>query len=195
MKQVVIAFETTGNNPKEGHRFSVIYAIEQVNGWPEDRLAIRFKTAETPNEKTFAEQFDELDEFIGGSPIVVRHAGQWRKFLRPELANIKKRGANRLLKQTQCISEWAHQRFPKQRKDLKSIARRLQLDVSPGLHGPDLEGEQMRLIATKMQPVAVVAGLPTATSPKISASIESERTTLGFRERISLCWKVLTGKA
>jgi len=195
MKQVVVAFATTGNNPKEGHRFSELVAIEQVDGQPGRRLHLKFKTDAAQEGKTFADQFDLLDDLIGDTPIVIHHAGQWRKFLRPELDAIKKRGARRLLKQTVDVSTWAQQRFPKQRKDLAAIARKVQVNIPAGLTGIELEAEQQRLIATKMQPTPTVVASAAAVQTPPANTTSHALIARGFGERIGLCWRVLTGKA
>lgn len=122
MRQVVIAFATTGKDPRAGASISELTAIERDNGQPTGRmLHMTFAASASQDGATFAQQFDALDGLITDARVVVFNAALWRKFLRPELRQIKNRGARRLLTQAIDISQWARQRFPKQRKELVAV--------------------------------------------------------------------------
>src|SRR5512137_408133 len=119
MRQVVIAFSTTGKDPKAGAQISELVATEHEDGHATGRtLHMSFAEDAAQDGTTFAQQFDTLDGFIMDARIVVFNATIWRKFMRAELRSIKKHGARRLLMQTFDVSHWARQRLPRQRKDL-----------------------------------------------------------------------------
>jgi DNA polymerase III subunit epsilon len=196
MKQVAVAFATTGPSPKQGHRISELVAVEQEDGSATGRyLHLQLRTADAQTAKpTFAEAFDALDELIGDAPIVVRHAGHWRKFIREELRSIKKRGARRLLTQTVDVSAWAHSRYPKQRKSLAAIAQRVGVVVSPELSGLNLETEQLRLIANAMKPSDAKPHAPaTAKATPMIKPTSPEPKPARFSERVKLFWRSLVG--
>lgn len=195
MKQVAIAFKTTGPSPKAGDRIAELMAV-QADG---DRLHLVFSE---DKGKTFAALLPRLEEFIGESEVVVYHAGHWRKFLRVELRGIRKPRGRRLLEGLVDVSAWAHQRFPRQRKDIAAIARQLGITVGAELVDLERDGELLRQIATRMntldEPTAVapVADTPQAEMPMVpvaeTVAIESRRGN--WVERIGNFWRHLTGK-
>lgn len=152
MRQVAIAFATTGSSPKAGHRICEIVLIGQENG-KRDGAPVRFdfRGIEPTNESiTFPLVLPALKVFVGEAAVIVHDSGKWRRFLRAELRTIKRHGAGRLLNNVIDISAWAHQRFPKQRRDVTAIARRLGIEVGKDLAGLEKEAELLRLIAQKV---------------------------------------------
>src|SRR5881394_3167246 len=135
MRQIAIAFTTTGPSPKQGHRISELLAVEDVDGEARRTYFLAFKPEILGERPTFLERLDALDELVGDAPIVVHNAAQWRKYLRVELRQLKKRGARRLLRQTVDVYRWAYQRHPKRRKDIAAIARRVGITPSSELSG------------------------------------------------------------
>lgn len=170
MRQVAIAFETSGPNPRLGHRFSELVAVEQGNDEEMGRtLHLCFRTDEASIDKlTFATQFAALDEFVADAPIILHDTGLWRKFIRAELRSIKQKNARRLLNQTIDVSRWAHQRYPKHRKSVAAIATRLSIAVPSELKGLRHTAEQLRLIGTAMNSSAP------RTSEKTKADVSPE---------------------
>lgn len=152
MRQVAIAFATTGPSPKAGHRICEIVLVGQENG-NRDGSPVRFDfSAMNPTNEpiTFPVVLPALKAFVRDSTLIVHDSGKWRRFLRAELRTIKRHGAGRLLNNVIDIGAWAHQRFPKQRRDVAAIARRLGIDVGKELAGLEKEAEFLRLIAQKM---------------------------------------------
>lgn len=200
MRQVVIAFATTGMTPKDGARISELAALEIVGGQPTARtLAMTFKTDAGRDGITFAEQFDALDVFIGDVPVVVFNATIWRRFLRAELRHIRKRGARRLLTQFIDLSQQARQRFPKQRKDLAALARKLGVNVNSDEVGIARDAALLAGIAAKIaSPYNPVISKPRASievspsQPIVDAASVMPRS---FGKRLALCWRVLIGQA
>jgi len=172
MKQAVIAFTTTGPSPKDGHRFSEIVVVEvgdEAHGSPPTRFAL------TDEKQKFASVLPRLKSIVGDAAIVVHNAGKWRRFLRAELRTVKRHGAGRWLKDVIDVGAWAHQRFPRQRRDVGAIAGRLGICVSADLTGLALEVELLRQIAARMNtPVE-----PVAPESSNKAKPEAEAATKG----------------
>ena len=199
MRQVAIAFTTTGPSPKEGHRISDLVAVEQTCGTRLGRtLHLIFRADDAQDEKpTLAMEFDELDELIADAPIVVHHAGLWRKFMRVELRDIKKRGARRLLKQVVDVTGWAHSRYPKQRKSLEAIARKCGIADPEGMTGLRLDAERIRLIAQLMSqeptPAPVIPAVSVLPPTEEAPHVAGAPAHVGWVQRLLDRFKVLAG--
>lgn len=198
MRLVVIAFATTGKDPKAGARISELAAIEQDDGRPSGRtLHLTFATAKGSVDESFAQQFDTLNNLVGDAKIVVFDAALWRRFLRPELRHVNRPGSRRLLSQTLDIRAWARQRFPKQRNDLSAIARKLGVCVSPDADGLVHDVATLSAIATLVQsPIGEAARTPhvqqkTAPQELVEAPTAHQRSLIN---RLVLCWRVLSGQ-
>jgi DNA polymerase-3 subunit epsilon len=166
MRQVAIAFATTGPSPKQGHRISELVAVENLDGDAKGRsIHLQFKVDEAQDKQTFSMQFDTLNEFIGDATIVLHDAGRWRGFLRVELRSIRKRGARRLLTQTLDVSRWARSRYPKSRKSVEAIARKCGVSAPAEMTGLFLEAEQLRLIAPLLSREPMQAATPVVPDP------------------------------
>jgi DNA polymerase III epsilon subunit-like protein len=194
MRQIVIAFSTTGPSPKKGDRISELVAVEQANGLATGKtLHLVFQPPEKEGGKaTFAAQFGALDDLVGDAQVVVHHAGNWRKFLRIELRDAKTRGARRLLKQTVDVYRWAHQRYPKHRKDVAALAKRLCIVVPADLTGLRASVEQLRLIAREMKSTEDA----TYSSQRLAAvSMSPEKSTAhaSIIAKLGALWRSLTG--
>lgn len=200
MRQVVIAFATTGASPKKGHRMSELVAIEcQENGVMGRVLHQHFKVDDTQSaNKTFAEQFNLLDEMIGGANLIVHDRVVWGRFMRQEIGGKKNRSARRLLKDVTDIVTWARQKFPRQRKDVKSIARALQIKVERRLEGVRQEAEILFLIASRMrcnsdEPIALNVDLvESGNSVGVSRGSERrDRFCFGLSDYVFRFWRRL----
>ncbi len=136
MKQVAIAFDTTGANPKEGHRFSELVA-RQIGNDKTLRL--------NAGADGLKDQLQRLLAFTDGAQVVVLDGARWRRFMRAELkagADAKARG---LMKDVFDVGAWAKERFPRQRKDVEAIGRQVGVRVDGDATG--LEREVMVLAA------------------------------------------------
>lgn len=196
-RQFVVAFSTTGPSPKDGHRFSEVLLVGQDGGELNDQSA-RFTFAlrsESETLLTFATALTTIKALVGSSMIVVHDAGKWRRFLRAELKTVKRHGAGHLLTNVLDVGAWAHQRFPRQRKDVAAIARRVGVEVPSGLTGLELEVELLRCIANVM---AISTASFTIPEAKLSAAGRLNDRLPGRRpwvERIGNFWRALTGRA
>ena len=196
--QFAVAFNTTGNSPKDGHRFSEIVLLGQEDGVLNGQRA-RFKLSVDPESKqqvTFPVALAAMKNLIGDAQVIVHNAGNWRRFLRLELKSIKRHGANHLMNNVVEVNAWAHQRFPRQRKDVVAIARRAGIEIPADLAGLDLEAELLRRIANLMSAPAKV---PPAATEVIPVSLVSDVQALpqatkgNWIERAGSFWRSLTG--
>lgn len=189
MKQFAVAFTTTGNSPKDGHRFSEIVLLGQENGTLNGQIA-SFKLAAEPTANggmAFPAALAEIKVLVGDAELIVHNAGSWRRFLRVELKHIKRHGAADLLNKVIEVNGWAHQRFPRQRKDVASIARQAGIEIPTELAGLELEAELLRRIANVMAPPA---SSPTA---ELKEQLDTHLPERNWVERIGNFWRSLRG--
>ena len=200
MRQVVIAFATTGPSTRDGGRLRELLAVELSDGKATgNRLHQTHSAASRNDGRSFAEQFEELDAFIGNARVIVHHGALWRQFMRAELRDVKKPSARRLLRDFDDVMAWAHQRFPKQRKDLASLGRKVGVAVGDAVAGIQRDADLLVGIANAMKQPAAEAHAKAAVSSGARQSPD-EATVPPFvqrslGERLSLCWRVLTGQA
>lgn len=200
MKQFAVAFETTGNSPKDGHRFSEIVVVGDENGAAVgERSSFRLVDSDKVKDVVkFEVALETMKSLIGDSPIVVLDAGKWRRFLRAELRSIKRHGAANLMNNVVDVSAWAHQRFPRQRKDVAAIARRAGVEIPDNMSGVALEAELLRQIGRLIsgQPV-VTEQIASVTEKRISGDVgvvQAPPVRINWAERLGRFWRMLMGK-
>jgi DNA polymerase-3 subunit epsilon len=105
MRQIVLDTETTGLEPKEGHRLVEIGAIEIVGRRLTERRLHRYLNPERDSDERalavhgltrdfladkplFAEVADELAEFVAGAEVIIHNAAFDVGFLDAELARV-----------------------------------------------------------------------------------------------------------
>ncbi|MGR3469176.1 MAG: DNA polymerase III subunit epsilon [Shimia sp.] len=157
MREIVLDTETTGLDPKEGHRIVEIGGVELLNHVPTGRTYHQYinPMRDMPTEafevhglgedflrdkpvfKTIAQEF--LD-FIGDAKLVIHNAAFDMKFLNAELGWLDMRQ----LPWDQAIDTLAiaRKRFPGSPASLDSLCRRFNIDNSARtLHGALLDSE------------------------------------------------------
>lgn len=190
MKQIAVAFATTGDSPKDGHRFCELVLVDQ------DGEQTRFELLGEPasnQQVKFAEALTALKAMVGDAQLIVADAGKWRRFLRADLRSIKRHGANQLMNNVVGVSDWAHQRFPRQRKDVAAIARRAGIEIPENLTGLELEAELLRRIANVMNEGAAVP-LASDVPTLIAATQANPTSSKCWVEQVGTFWRRLTGK-
>lgn len=196
MQQFAVAFATTGNSPKAGHRFSEIVLLGQENGVPNGQRAIfTFGDAVGEGAVTFPAALTAMKVLVGDAQLIVHDPGRWRRFLRPELRVIKRHRAGHLMNNLLDVSAWAHQRFPRARKDVAAIARKAGVEVPKGLTGLELEAELLLRIANVMTPateLAVVTADPAV--PVVMPSHTPSELPSAWVLRLGNFWRRLTGR-
>jgi DNA polymerase III subunit epsilon len=154
MREIVLDTETTGLDPRDGHRIVEIACIELVHhiptgrsfhrylnperDMPEDAFAIHGLTVEfLARQPPFAAVFDELQEFIGGDPLVIHNAEFDLAFLNAELARLRREPVTSGYVDTLAL---ARSRFPGSPSSLDALCRRFAIDLSGRVeHGAEID--------------------------------------------------------
>lgn len=157
MRDIVLDTETTGLDPKAGHRLVELACIELVNFVPTGKTLHKYCNPERdmPEEAfnvhglsiSFLEQHptfdavaDEFLDFIGDARLVIHNADFDMRFLNAELARSKRPvlGPERAL----CTMIMARKRFPGAQASLDALCRRFGVDNSHRTrHGALLDAE------------------------------------------------------
>jgi len=165
MRQVILDTETTGIDPKEGHRLVEIGAVEMVNRRltgntyhqyinPERHIDAEVVAVHgidderVANEPVFAAIVDEFWAFIAGAELVIHNAAFDVGFIDHELARLNKaRGGQPLGPVAEHCSildtlSLARQKHPGQRNNLDALCKRYEVDNGQRvLHGALLDAE------------------------------------------------------
>jgi hypothetical protein len=198
MPHVAIAFTTTGESPSKGHYISELLAVRADSTGKElDRLCLHLGDGVVIVDKpTLSASFAALDEFIGSDPAVTHDGYEWRRFVRHGLADLPSERVKRFLAQSVDASEWSQRTYPRQRKDLAALLKRLGLSVDSTLSGLERDAAALARIAPHMSKAAA----PKATQTQASAievcppRRESKRPR-PFIRRLRLVWRVMFGFA
>lgn len=144
MREVVLDTETTGLDPREGHRIVEVACVELLHhiptgrdfhryvdperDIPEDALAVHGLTAEfLASHPRFAAIVDELLRFIGSDRVVTHNAEFDLAFLNAELARLGRPAMDCPYVDTLVM---ARQRFPGAPASLDALCRRFAVDLS-----------------------------------------------------------------
>jgi DNA polymerase III subunit epsilon len=154
MREIVLDTETTGLDPRGGHRIVEIACVELVHhiptgrsfhryvnperDVPQDALAVHGLTAEfLARQPPFAEVLDELLGFIGADPLVIHNAEFDLAFLNAELARLQREPITSGYVDTLAM---ARRRFPGSPSSLDALCRRFAIDLSGRVeHGAEID--------------------------------------------------------
>jgi DNA polymerase-3 subunit epsilon len=154
MREIVLDTETTGLDPREGHRIVEIACIELVHHvpsgrrfhrfvnpereMPEDALAVHGLTAEfLARQPPFAAIVDELLSFIGQDLLVIHNAEFDLAFLNAELIRLQREPITSDFVDTLAL---ARRRFPGSPASLDALCRRFAVDLSGRVeHGAEID--------------------------------------------------------
>jgi DNA polymerase-3 subunit epsilon len=154
MREIVLDTETTGLDPREGHRIVEIACIELVHHVPsgrrfhryvnpereipEDALAVHGLTAEfLARQPPFAVILEELLAFIGPDPLVIHNAEFDLAFLNAELSRLQREPIASDYVDTLAL---ARRRFPGAPASLDALCRRFDIDLSGRIeHGAEID--------------------------------------------------------
>ena len=151
MREVVLDTETTGINPRDGHRIIEIGALELKHHLPTGKkihiyinpereiddgaVAVHGLTSSFLSDKpVFAEIADELLSFIGEAPLVIHNAIFDMGFINAELEKIQRSP----LPMDRAIDTlaMARKKFPGAQANLDALCHRFEIDNSHrDLHG------------------------------------------------------------
>lgn len=145
MREIVLDTETTGLDPRDGHRVVEIGCVElsyhvptgnvlhlYINperDMPEEAFAIHgISGAMLADKPVFADVADEFLDFIGDAPLVIHNAPFDAKFLNAELRMVRRPTvpSERLVDTLQI----ARKRYPGGSNSLDALCRRFDIDLS-----------------------------------------------------------------
>lgn len=154
MREIVIDTETTGLDPRDGHRIVEIACVELMHHIPTGRKFHRYVNPERdmPPEAyavhglsaeflaehpRFAEIADDMLEFLGEDRVVIHNAEFDLAFLNAELARLGRPKLGCPFVDTLAM---ARQRFPGAPASLDALCRRFAIDLSVReKHGADID--------------------------------------------------------
>jgi len=160
MREIVLDTETTGLDPKAGHRIVEIGCVELINhvatdatfhkyinperDMPEEAFRVHGLSEEfLRDQPVFSEIAEGFLTFIGDSPLVIHNAEFDMGFINAELAKVKL-GVLDMLRSIDTV-RMARRMFPGAPANLDALCKRFQIDNS----GRDLHGALLdaRLLA------------------------------------------------
>ena len=157
MREIVLDTETTGINPRDGHRIIEIGALELMHHLPTGRslhlyinperdidegaIAVHGITLDFLADKPiFADIAEEFLAFIGSDPLVIHNASFDMAFINAELMRVDRP----VLAMGQSIDTlaMARKKFPGAQANLDALCRRFDIDNSHrDLHGALLDAD------------------------------------------------------
>jgi len=160
MREIALDTETTGLDPKAGHRIVEIGCVEMINrvatgnvfhqyinperDMPEEAKAIHGLSEEfLSTHPVFAKTVDDFLEFIGSAQLVIHNAEFDMRFINAELTLVGKEPIG--MERTTDTVRMARKKFPGAPANLDALCRRFNIDNSNReLHGVLLDA---RLLA------------------------------------------------
>lgn len=191
---IVATFRISGDSPAKGSRITaLLFTRFSTLG---DEIA-RLSFPQNGSEPVMAAaSFNRLLVFAGTDPVVTHDGYNWKRLLRQEFASQPKAQLNEMLARTIDVSQWSQQRFPRQRKDLNAICKRMQIVLPSELQGMEREVAALRAIAMRFQPELPRLG-PTATiksdtaPPQNAPSPTTAQPPLSLISRLRRAWMIL----
>jgi DNA polymerase-3 subunit epsilon len=162
MREIVLDTETTGINPRDGHRIIEIGALELMHHLPTGKSlhlyinperdidagaqAVHGLTSEFLSDKpVFAAIADEFLTFIGDDPLVIHNASFDMGFINAELEKLQRP----LLPMARSIDTlaMARKKFPGAQANLDALCRRFEVDNSHrDLHGALVDADLLAAV-------------------------------------------------
>lgn len=157
VREISLDTETTGLDPRQGHRIVEIGCVEMINrvrtgeafhvyinperDMPQGAFEVHGLSAEFLSDKPlFKDVVDKFLDFIGDSKLVIHNAAFDMKFLNYELKVIRKKEIPML--RTIDTLDIARRKFPGAQANLDALCRRFNIDLSQRTkHGALLDAE------------------------------------------------------
>ena len=188
MREIVLDTETTGIDPKDGHRIIEIGALELVNHMPTGEqlhiyinpereidagaVAVHGLTNDFLDDKPlFADIADQFLTFIGADPLVIHNAPFDMGFINAELEKLGRTA----LPMDRAIDTltMARRKFPGAQANLNALCRRFEIDnTHRDLHGALIDADLL---------ASVYIELLGGRQPDLS--LEPERPAAKIREK------------
>ena len=166
MREIVLVTETTGINPRDGHRIIEIGALELMHHLPTGKelhiyinpereiddgaVAVHGLTSSFLSDKpVFAEIVDEFLSFIGEAPLVIHNANFDMGFINAELDKIQRPP----LPMDRAIDTlaMARKKFPGAQANLDALCRRFEIDNSHrDLHGALVDADLLASVYVEL---------------------------------------------
>ena len=204
MREIVLDTETTGLNPRDGHRVVEIGCVEVMHFVPTGRTFHHYLNPERAmpaeaaavhglteaflaDKPVFTQIVEPFLEFIGDARLVIHNAAFDMGFLNAELerAGFLTLPANRALDTV----EMARRKFPGMRNSLDALCERFSIDKSARqFHGALLDAQLLAEVYLELrggrQPALLMeSGAPTATVTEAKADAGAVTTLQrAFRE-------------
>lgn len=156
LREIVWDTETTGIDPKEGHRLVEIGAIEIIDKMPTGKVYHQYINPEreieaeairvhgitnerVENEPTFEQIAEDFLEFVGDSPLVAHNAPFDMGFVNHQLELMGKQALDNEVVDTLPM---ARRQFPGARATLDALCNRFEVDLSVRVyHGALLDAK------------------------------------------------------
>ena len=157
MREIVLDTETTGIDPRDGHRIIEIGALELVNQMPTGEqlhiyinpereidagaVAVHGLTNEFLDDKPlFADIAEAFLDFIGTDPLVIHNAPFDMGFINAELEKLGR--ASLPMERAIDTLTMARKKFPGAQANLNALCRRLEIDnTHRDLHGALIDAD------------------------------------------------------
>lgn len=199
MTYVALAFTTTGDTPSKGHYLNELLALRvDQYGQEVDRLHLHLcDDSGTSDKPTLMTAFQSLDEYIGTEPVVIHDGYEWKRFLRHSLKGQSPERVKKFLMLMVDVSDWSQRTYPRQRKDLISLLKRLGLRLDAGTS--KLENDVLALV--KIAPFILrmkehqTKTLVLAPIQENASLMINAKSRLPFARRVVLAWSVLLGNS
>ena len=190
MRQIILDTETTGLDPKLGHRVIEVAGVELVNrrltgkhfhrylnpgrDSDEGALQVHGLTTEFLSDKPkFAEIADEFLDYVSGAELVIHNAPFDIGFLDSELALARKKRMKTYCPEVIDTLRMAKDLHPGKRNGLDSLCDRYQIDNSARtLHGALLDAEllaEVYLAMTRGQNSLIIESETVSTEVRVPA--------------------------
>jgi len=166
MREIVLDTETTGINPRDGHRIIEIGALELMHHLPTGKelhiyinpereiddgaVAVHGLTSSFLSDKpVFAEIVDEFLSFIGEAPLVIHNASFDMGFINAELEKIQRPPLP--LDRAIDTLAMARKKFPGAQANLDALCRRFEIDNSHrDLHGALVDADLLASVYVEL---------------------------------------------
>lgn len=142
IREIVLDTETTGLDPKKGHRLIVIACVELTNHRPTGRVYLQYinpgflMTDEVVaingitneflvDKPKFSKIADDFLDFIGSDPLIIHNANFDMNFIKSELRKCHRRQPQNKVIDTLPL---ARQKFPGKRCNLTALCERFHIN-------------------------------------------------------------------
>lgn len=163
-RQIFLDTETTGLDPKQGHRIIEVAGVEMFNRRPTGKhfhrylnpdreidagaVAVHGLTTEFLQDKPhFADIADELIEFLAGAELVIHNAPFDIGFLNSELVRLNRQPMAAYCPEVLDTLKLAKDIHPGQKNNLDALCRRYEVDnTNRTFHGALLDAELLAAV-------------------------------------------------